>query len=393
MDMGQLNLRHLKAVIATAESGSVSAAARQVNLTQPALTQGIARLEQAIGLPLFERRPGGMVPTDAASILIPRAAAALRMVGGTRVTVSQMRAFTALARHGSYAAAALASGVREASLHRAVGDLAIGLGQRLVERRGRGVALTGRGQVLARRFRLAEAELRAALAELAALQGREIGRIVIGAMPLSRARLLPTAVAAFNRVHPEIDIGIVEGSHADLVGPLRDGDIDIMIGALRDPAPADDLVQRPLFADRPVILGGARHPLARRAEQISAADLAGFDWIVPAEGTPLRAQWKQMFDLNGVKPPRVAIECGSVVMVRQLLVQSDYLTLLSPDQVALELEAGWLARIGKAPGNPSRTIGLTTRAGWRPTPLQASLVAAIDEAAEEIGRSATISKG
>jgi DNA-binding transcriptional LysR family regulator len=55
----------------------------------------------------------------------------------------------------------LATGVREASLHRAVADLSIGIGQRLVERRGRGIALTARGHVLARRFRLAEAELRA----------------------------------------------------------------------------------------------------------------------------------------------------------------------------------------------------------------------------------------
>jgi DNA-binding transcriptional LysR family regulator len=91
-----------------------------------------------------------------------------------------------------------------------------------------------------------------------------------------------------------------------------------------------------------------------------------------------------MFDAGVIDPPRVAIECGSVIAVRQLLVQTDLLTLLSPDQVAVELEAGWLARIGPAPGDPSRMIGLTTRAGWRPTRLQRRFVASVEEEAKRI---------
>jgi LysR family transcriptional regulator of gallate degradation len=378
-----LNLRHLKAVIATAASGSVSSAAFQVNLTQPAITQGIAKLERQLGLPLFERRPGGMEPTEAARILVPRAEAALGLIGSPRVTAPQMRAFLALARKGSYAGAALQTGIREASLHRAVADLALGLGQRLVERRGRGIALTARGLALARRFRLAESELRAGLAELEALKGREVGRITVGAMPLSRARLLPNAVAAFHRRHPQVDVTVVEGSFAELVGPLRDGEIDMMLGALREEAVGEDLAQRPLFRDRPVILGGAGHPLLGHPP--TPERLAAYDWVLPGEGTPLRNQWRQMFERSGVEPPRVAIECGSVIVVRQLLVQGDFLTLLSPDQVAVELEAGWLARIGAAPGDPSRVIGVTTRAAWRPTALQQRFLDLLLEEAQSIG--------
>jgi DNA-binding transcriptional LysR family regulator len=113
-------------------------------------------------------------------------------------------------------------------------------------------------------------------------------------------------------------------------------------------------------------------------------ELARFSWIVPSIGTPLRGQWEQMFAVAGLDPPRVAIECGSVIIVRQLLIQTDFLTLLSPDQVAVELEAGWLARIGAAPGDPSRTIGVTTRAGWRPTALQRAFTAALSDQAKRI---------
>jgi DNA-binding transcriptional LysR family regulator len=83
----------------------------------------------------------------------------------------------------------------------------------------------------------------------------------------------------------------------------------------------------------------------------------------------------------------VPIECGSVIMVRQLLVQSDFLTLLSPDQVAVELEAGWLVRVADAPGEISRTIGITTRADWRPTRLQQGFITALETEAAAISRS------
>jgi DNA-binding transcriptional LysR family regulator len=85
------------------------------------------------------------------------------------------------------------------------------------------------------------AELRAGLAEVAAWQGKAAGRIVVGAMPLSRARWLPETVLRFVRDWPGVDVAVMEGSHAELAGPLRDGEIDLMLGALREAALLDDL--------------------------------------------------------------------------------------------------------------------------------------------------------
>jgi DNA-binding transcriptional LysR family regulator len=79
--------------------------------------------------------------------------------------------------------------------------------------------------------------------------------------------------------------------------------------------------------------------------------------------------------------PRIPIESDSVVANREILRNSDFLTLLSPDQVAVELEAGWLVRICEAPRDLERTIGITTRAGWRPTALQQSFLGVLRQAA------------
>ena len=375
MELWGLNLRHLRAMAAIARLGSLSAAARAVNLSQPAITQAVARLEALLGEPLFSRHAQGVSATAAARLLVPRAEAALAHIASPRVTMAQVRALLALAREGGYVGAARATGVSEPSLHRAIGDLAIVLGRPLVVRRGRGLALTEAGKRIARAFRLARAELEAGLAELAGLRGRETGRIVIGAMPLSRASILPRAVAAFHPAHPDVKIAVVEGSHAELIEPLRDGELDLIIGALRDPAPGDDVVQLALFQDRPIVVGRFGHPLAERTPDLAA--LAAFPWIVAAPGTPLRRQWDAMFASLGGAAPNVPIECGSVITIRQILMESDFLALLSVDQVALELESRWLAKIGAAPADIVRVIGVTTRADWRPTPFQRALLDAL----------------
>lgn len=379
-----LNIRHLRAVAAIVDSGSISAAARVVNLTQPAITQGIAKLERQIGMPLFERRPSGMAPTPAADLLAPRVSAALRLMDSRHATAAQISAFLALGRSGSYAGAAVETGLTEPSLHRAVSDLSLALGAILVERRGKGVILTARGSAVARRFSLGEAELRSALSELAVLEGREVGRITVGAMPLSRARLLPSAVIAFHAIYGDVSVGIIEGSHAELVGPLRGGEIDMMVGALRSTSVDGDFVQTPLFEDRPAILARAGHPLAGVGGPITPQAMLAYPWITAAVGTPLRAQWQAMFEAVGAVAPRVPIECGSVIMIRQMLLQSDFLTLLSADQVAVELEAGWLAEVATAPGEVSRTIGVTTRSDWRPTLLQRRFLDQLSEQSEII---------
>jgi LysR family transcriptional regulator of gallate degradation len=387
-----LNMRHLRALSAVVEQGSLSAAAQAVSLSQPALTQGLGKLERQLGAQLFERRSDGVTPTKAGSAMAERsalafehlaaAARASRSVRGFArpeqlMTATQLDAFVRLADAGSFTAAAAASGLTQPALHRAVRDLEQICGVALAERRGRGVALTAAGRRIARGIRLAAGEISAGIVEVAGdPQGG--GRIAIGAMPLSRALVLPHAIAAFVGGSPRAIVDVVEGSWRELVEPLRDGVIDLMIGALRDEPPAG-LDQRALFSDRLAVIGRAGHPLAGRNPDLDA--FAAQDWIVGSTGTPLRAQWETLF--AGREPPAAPIECGSVMVIRGVLAESDLLTLLSPDQVALEIASGMLTTIGTPLAEGMRTIGITTRAGWRPTAAQRRLVNLIELAARE----------
>lgn len=379
MDLWRLNLRHLRALAATVRLNSVSRAARAISISQPAITQAIGKLEKTLDAALFTRAPPSMPPTEAARLLTPRIEAALAHIGSNRVTMTQMRALIAVADGGGYAGASALTGLSQPALHRAIGDLSLNFGKALVERRGRGTMLTDAGRRITRGFRLARSELTAALDEVAELMGRETGRLVIGAMPLSRARVLPAAVTAFHRRHPEVTIRIVEGARRELIEPLLDGDIDLLIGALRPDDAEPDIEQTPLFADHPVVIARAGHPLV--GHMVTHERLAAYPWIIAPAGTPLRTQWMRLFTCAGVPPPAAPIECGSVMTIRQILIDSDFLTLLSLDQVAVELEAGWLTRLCDAPGDLVRTIGVTWRANWRPAPHQSRFIALLRQSA------------
>lgn len=373
MDQRLPNIRHLAAFAATVEHGSVTRAADKIGLTQPALTQAISRLETDLGCQLFEREPGGMRPTEPALLLAPRVESAIARIGSNRVTATQMRAFIALAQAGSYAAAAERTGLTSASLHRAVADLSLAVSERLVERRGRHLTLTRKGERRARDFGLALAEIRSGYAEVSAWLGKAGARIAIGAMPLSRARWLPRAILVFKERNPHIDITIVEGSHSELAGPLRDGEIDFLLGALRDEAGLDDLRQQTVFEDRPRIIMRSGHPLAARSTSPDTSDLARYPWVLPNPQTPLYGYWKDMMSHDRRQPPHVTIECGSVLTVRELLLETDMLTLLSTDQVRVEIEAGMLVA-RDTPTPVLRTIGITTRKDWRPTHSQQQMI-------------------
>ena len=372
MLLWDLNLRHLRGAVKIAELGRMSAAAQAVNLTQPAMTQALARIEAMLDVSLFDRRQDGMVPTEAGLLLLPRFRAALEYVASPHVTMSRMRAMLALADTGSYTGAAVLTGLSLPSLHRAVSDLSLSLRRKLVDRRGRIVVMSEAGAALARSFRLARVEIEAGLAELDALKGYETRRIVVAAMPLSRAKVIPAAVARFLRRRPQVQISIVEGSRAELLEPLRNGAVDLIVGALRDPLIEPDLLQEPLFRDRPAVIARKGHPLEGATPTLER--LAEHPWVIAAPGAPLRESWRRMFEDAGLAVPQVPIESGSVMAIRQLLIESDLLTMLSPDQVAVELEAGWLVALGNAPLAQERTVGVTSRASWRPTTIQAEFL-------------------
>jgi DNA-binding transcriptional LysR family regulator len=400
MSIYDLNLRHLRAAVAVADEGTLSGAARRINISQPAISQSLARLEEQLGEALFLRDSGGATATEAGALLVARSRTAFGHLkhgfgrvrspqasdGFSRadrmVTMPQLRALVSLADHGSYASASEATGLAQPSLHRAIRELETITGRTMTERRGRGVAITDAGPALVRAFRLARAELETGLDELASFAGQQVGRISVGAMPLSRASIVPKAFAAIHKRHPGLALDIVEGPYAELIEKLRDGDVDFLIGAQRTPGPGPDVEQLPLFDDHVAIIGAIDHPLARDYKDrfIPLAELVRYPWVVARHGAPLRELWQHLLGNAVDDLPAKPITCGSTMATRALLMEGPYLTLLSKDQLALELESETLVAIGRDVREGQRSIVLTQRTDWRRRPIHDELIAEIEKA-------------
>jgi len=79
-----VELRHLKTLLAVAETGSITAAAARLNLTQSALSHQLAALEDHLGLALFERGQRPLRPTAAGARLLAVARRVLPEVENVR---------------------------------------------------------------------------------------------------------------------------------------------------------------------------------------------------------------------------------------------------------------------------------------------------------------------
>jgi len=97
-----MNFTHLGAFRAVAKTGSVTAAAQWLHVSQPALTREIRELEERLGVALFERMPRGMQLTEAGRLLDGFAAQIFRLAEAAESVVGE---FTGLQRgHLSMAA-------------------------------------------------------------------------------------------------------------------------------------------------------------------------------------------------------------------------------------------------------------------------------------------------
>ncbi|GAA1965330.1 LysR substrate-binding domain-containing protein [Agromyces allii] len=74
---GRLKIRHLVLVTAIADEGTLVRAAESLHITQPVVTRGLREVEDLLGVPLFERLPRGVVPTQYGRPFIERARSVL----------------------------------------------------------------------------------------------------------------------------------------------------------------------------------------------------------------------------------------------------------------------------------------------------------------------------
>lgn len=84
-----MNLERLQLFLKIVDTGSVSGAGREANLTQPAVSRSLKLLEEEVGADLFDRQGRGMLLTAAGRALIPCARQLVRDSDRARLQVQR----------------------------------------------------------------------------------------------------------------------------------------------------------------------------------------------------------------------------------------------------------------------------------------------------------------
>lgn len=384
----QFNIRHLLCALEIKRCGTVSAASERIHLTQSALTQGINKLESQLHQRLFERTSSGMYVTPAGEVFLDRLQRAFGYLESVsmavfesdrskrqsfirNVTFRQLKTLGVLVELQSYTAAALRLGLTQPTLGKTMKDFESLCEQRLFLRSPTGVDPTWRARQLSRYASLFFTELAQGIVELDDYAGKQGGSMVIGSLPLARTEIIPDTVLMLLKQYPKTHVSIIDGPYDEQLNALLHGELDCIVGALRYPAPSQEIEQHALFDDSLSLVARAGHPHQHWLSSPQLTEqLANSQWIGPRRGTPARTAFARVFTEKGLPAPEDVIECSSMVAIRGLLLNSDRLAMLPARQVALEERSGLLCVSRSPVPDTSRVIGYTLRKGWKPTRAQ-----------------------
>lgn len=273
-------------------------------------------------------------------------------------TLSQLRAFVAVAEHRHFGAAATSLDVSQPTLSQALAALENGLGLQLIERSTRRVLVTEAGRRL---LPQAIATLDAADRFLSAANGDTLGGVLrMGIIPTVAPYLLPALLPTLRRRLPALTPQIVEDRTARLLDELRTGSLDVAVLAL--PADVPGVVEIPLYTEDFVVVVPAGHELAGRTDLAPAA-LDSLPILLLDEGHCLRAQTLELCRSAEIRPGAAGdTRAASLSTVVQCVAGGLGVTLIPEMAVAAETGRGALDIVRFAAPAPGRTLGLVYRA-------------------------------
>lgn len=256
--------------------------------------------------------------------------------------VEVLHKFLQICDAGSYVRAAEALGVSQSALTKRIARLERQLGARLLERGVFGAHPTAAGRVLMDTARRMCAERRVLELELGALESGRAGEVRLGVGVSVTGRILPLACRELYRQHPGVSVVVEEAMYPKLVSMLLRGELDLLVTAPHAEFELDhELHAKPVFTDSDVVTLRARHPLAGKPG-VTPAQLAKFPWVIARQVAPVREKLWRALLAAGAAPPTQVILADSAQVTKSLLLQGDFVALLSPEVTQIERAANLL---------------------------------------------------
>lgn len=253
-------------------------------------------------------------------------------------TFRQLRVFTEVARHLSFARAAESLHLTPPAVTMQVKDLEAQIGLPLFERQGRQVSLTTAGEYFVVYARRLLATLKEADDAMARFKGVESGLLSVGLVSTAKY-FVPQLLARFREEHPGVDVRLsVCQNREQLVALMQGGEADLAVMG----RPPRELATRaePFAAHPQVIVAAPTHPLAA-LDHVPVDALADQIFIAREPGSGTRNVMDAFFREHHIAP-RLAMEMPSNETIKQAAIAGMGLAFLSLHTLGLELRAGAL---------------------------------------------------
>jgi LysR family transcriptional regulator, transcription activator of glutamate synthase operon len=230
------------------------------------------------------------------------------------VELRQLIYTEAVARHRHFTRAAEELHVAQSALSHQIRRLEAELGTELFERTSRRVVPTEAGEAVAARARRVLAEVDGVRGELDELRGLVRGRLAVGALLPAGGVEVTTLLARFNHAFPGIEVGLREGTAADMLELIEGNELDVAFSLVYGDPP--DWVEAVKVSEEAVVV--AYPPgSAPSAASVSVADLAGVPLATPRSGSAIKQAVDDVFARAGLEM-RVSLESGDPYLIRCL---------------------------------------------------------------------------
>ncbi|HXX91405.1 MAG TPA: LysR family transcriptional regulator [Acidimicrobiales bacterium] len=271
-----------------------------------------------------------------------------------------LQALVAVAESGSFSAAADTLGTVQSNISAHVARLERELGLNLVDR-GEG-RLTPEGEVVVARAYRVLGELNALTGDLGALRAEVSGTVRAGMIGTTARWLVPLVLADLAVRHPKIRLVVADGTTTGLEPQVSNGRLDFAIVSL--PVPGRDLSSAPLFAEDLVLVVPVADDPLRGERRVMLEDLARFELLLPAPGTPFRAEIDAATNPAGVVL-RPRAELDGVRLLASLTFEGYGPAVLPATAVPMHLRDRF--RLVFVDGLPRRQVGLAIRSRGLPS--------------------------
>jgi len=291
----------------------------------------------------------------------------------------QLRAFTILARTGSFTQTARELGLSQSAVSHSMKALEGEAGCRLLDKMGKKAVLTQAGEQLLERATRILAEMSEARAELGRLGKWGQSRLRLGASTTACQHVLPGVLREFKDSFPNCTISIEPGDTPEMIEALRNHKIDLAVNL--EPKRGEPLDFRPLFTDELHFIVSPQHPWAR-AGKVERAEIARQNYIVYKRRSYTSEMIEEHFRADDIVLFS-QLDLGNMEAIKELVKLGIGISILAPWTAKKEIKAGTLVALPLGKRKLKRRWGILHWEGRRMSMVEETFIGLCKTVTEE----------